>query len=121
MATYAQLIKSSVQRAKAQIGDLAIEYTVRKKIGTTYFNGRNIPQYRDIVVAGVSEKYEAHEIDGNLVQITDSKILLFADSIDKVPDTGDLIVEGGQEFQVIKGQPIFAGQEVVAATVQARK
>lgn len=116
-----QLIKSSVQRAKTEAGDLLIDFTVRKKTGTRYFNGVNTATYVDKVVKGMHDRFEESEIDGNLVKVTDDRIVLFIDTADQVPTFEDLLLEVAEQYQVIRCQPIYAGLEIVLALVHARK
>lgn len=114
------LIKSSVQKARSQLGDLAISFVVMRKTGTSYINGKNTPTFRNVDVTGVHDKFEHHEVDGNVVRVTDNKIMLFIDSNDQVPQHDDLLVDGATTYQVIKAQPIYAGSQVVLAMVHAR-
>lgn len=117
----AQLVASSVTKARQAVGDLAIQFSVKRKTGSTYLNGSNFPTYDTKPVYGVHDKFEAHELDGSLVQVTDTKILLFIDTPDQVPTAEDLLVEGSIEYQVRSSQPIYAGDKIVMAIVQARK
>lgn len=117
----ANLIKSSVQKARAQLGDLAIQFVVKRKLDSTYYNGRNEVNYREVPLFGAHDKFETHEMDGNIVKVTDDKIMLFIDANDQVPEFEDQIVEGDKVYQVIKSQPIYAGDKVVLAMVHARK
>ena len=116
-----QLIIGSVKTAKNSLGDLVINFTYRKKTGSVYSNGRNVPTYAsDVSISGIFDKFEDREIDGILVKVTDTKLVLFNDGNSQVPNLGDVILWGATEYQVVRPYPVFAGPTAVLCIVQVR-
>lgn len=119
----ANLILQSVQKARSEVGDLAVSFIVKRKTGTSYYNGRSTATYANKPVKGLYDKFELKEIDGTLVRTTDSKIILFIDTNDESPLPEDLIVDNNlnETFQVMNSYPVYAGPQIVLATVHLRK
>jgi hypothetical protein len=115
------LIVSSVAKAKVTLGDLVVTFKVRKKSGTEYVNGKYENTYTDTDVDGIYDKFQVHEIDGNLIKSKDVKLLLFVGLV--LPENGDLLVDetGLITYNVISSVHTKAGSTPVVSTVQVRK
>ena len=117
----AQLVRDSVSSAKSELGDLLITFQYRKKTGSIYAAGKSTPTFAaDVDLQGIFDKFESRDIDGTLVKITDSKMILFIDRNELVPNSGDLIFHGSTEYQVVKPNSIFSGSNVILCVVQVR-
>lgn len=115
------LVLKSVNTAKTKLGTLLVDFTFKKKIGSTYVSGKNTINFlQDQIISGIYDKFESNEIDGSQVKITDTKLLLFVDVNSNIPVAGDLIVEGDNNFQVVKSYPTYAGNQVAMCSVQVR-
>jgi hypothetical protein len=116
-----QLIVSSVNTAKKNLGDLLLTFQLKKKTGSTYTNGKNSPTFAtDMDIQGIYDKFEYNELESALVLITDTKLILFIDDKSQVPIPGDIILDGEVQYQVIRPSPVYAGATVVLCIVQVR-
>lgn len=116
-----RLTLNAIEQLKKALGDLAIDMVLKTRTQATYVPGQPVG-YNEAVstVKGVITKFRREEIDGTLIQIIDSLIIVFPSSTSVIPKQNDLIVVGTFEFRVIRNDPVFVGSEIAFSLVQGR-
>lgn len=115
------VIINGIKKARAELGDLVVKVTLRRKTGQTYANGKVTPVYTEKDLDGVHDKFDVTETDTSQVLLGDKKVVCFVDADQIYPDTDDLVVVDGEEYTVKKSSPTYAGNVIVVTTLQLRK
>lgn len=105
------------------LADKGRQMTLRKRTPGTYnpSTASAALTTADTAVTGGVFDYAALLIDGTSIQRGDKKVVLAAQGLAVEPDTGDLLLIGGVEFNVISVQPVAPAGVVVIYILQVRR
>lgn len=75
----------------------------------------------DVTVKGVFTQFRKKDIDGELIKLTDKRVLIAGTALDNAPDNNSKIVDGGDVYQVINTDAVQPADEVILYMVQVRR
>jgi hypothetical protein len=75
----------------------------------------------DVPVKGVFTQFAKKDIDGELIKVTDKRVLIAGTALDNAPENNSKIIDGGIEYQVINTETIQPSDTVVLYMVQVRR
>jgi hypothetical protein len=111
--------------ALAQINDKGRTITVRtpgvdqvyNPATDTFTAGTSV----DVTAKGLFTQFAKKDIDGELIKVTDKRVLIAASSLSAAPENNCKIVDGGTEYQVINTEIIQPGDTAILYMVQVRR
>lgn len=108
----ASAVNSAIKIAKANLGDLLREHTLKKASGKTYdtATGRYTTTYVDLTVEGVPDKFSFQEMQAEDFVQTDVKMIIFNDDNNSLTiTTDDALLMDGVQYAIRKVDPVFVG------------
>lgn len=114
-------ILKAAQSAKSALTDLAVPGQLRVAQEASYAPGNPVSQdYVTYNVRVVVSGYAVTEIDGDRIQASDVKGILFAEPGMPAPNVGDQVLIGASTYRVLHNDRVMAGDEVVISQLHLR-
>ncbi|MDB5490357.1 MAG: hypothetical protein JWO78_206 [Micavibrio sp.] len=70
---------------------------------------------------GLLTQFRTNQIDGEIIQASDMRILIAAKGLSLKPDNTMKVLDGDEVYQIINVTPLQPGDTAILYTVQARK
>jgi hypothetical protein len=116
-----EAVLKAVESAKVALSDLAVPAVLRSIGEISYIPGVPVsPDTTNHAVTAVVTSYDVKEIDGDRIQASDVKGILFPEVDVPTPKLGDFLDVGTTSYRVMNCDHVYAGDSVALSQLHLR-